>query len=371
MNKIETIKKSSRLKNRLLKRLATRLSIFAAAAILAFTLIFFVSRFLFGLYTWEWSDKFYQFAKKLESSYIWIVLLVLLAGSLLILLRTWLRSVEQLDEVLEASRKLYQNQAEPLKLSEDLQEFEWELNQIRQEVDFSQRQAKEAEQRKNDLIVYLAHDLKTPLTSVIGYLTLLRDEQEISPELRKNYLSISLDKAERLEELINEFFEIARFNLSNIELMPSKVDLKMMLEQLSYEFLPLLSSKQLTLENELEENLFIRFDTDKMQRVFDNLLQNAINYSDEGAVIKITAKTVQEQNKVKITFTNQGPTIPPEKLSRIFEQFFRLDTARQTNRGGAGLGLAIAKQIVELHGGCLTAESKNEVTAFTIELPLL
>ncbi|EPH99064.1 ATPase/histidine kinase/DNA gyrase B/HSP90 domain protein [Enterococcus faecalis 13-SD-W-01] len=371
MNKTETIKKSSRLKNRLLKRLATRLSIFSAAAILVLTLLFFVSRFLFGLYTWQWSNGFYQFAKKLENNYILMALIILLAGGLIILLRTWLRSVDQLDEVLEASRKLYQNQTEPIKLSEDLQEFEWELNQIRQEVDLSQRQAKEAEQRKNDLIVYLAHDLKTPLTSVIGYLTLLRDEQEISVELRKRYLAISLDKAERLEELINEFFEIARFNLSNIELMPAKIQLKMMLEQLSYEFLPLLTAKNLTLEKELEEEISVYFDADKMQRVFDNLLQNAVNYSDEGAVIKLSAKTDPEQKRVKIAFTNQGPTIPPEKLSRIFEQFFRLDTARQTNRGGAGLGLAIAKQIVELHGGQLTAESEAEKTTFTIDLPLL
>ncbi|HFX3763231.1 TPA: sensor histidine kinase, partial [Enterococcus faecium] len=265
MNKTGDAKNSSRLKKRLLKRLATQLSIFTVATISAFMMFFFVSRFLFGLYTWEWSDRFYQFAKNLERNYIFVVLIALLAGGLVILLRTWSRSMAQLDEVLEASRKLYQNQIEPLKLSEDLQEFEWELNQIRQEVVLSQHQAKEAEQRKNDLIVYLAHDLKTPLTSVIGYLTLLRDEQEISSELRKHYLSISLDKAERLEELINEFFEIARFNLSNIELMPTKVHLKMMLEQLSYEFLPLLSSKQLTLESELEADLSIRFDVDKMQ----------------------------------------------------------------------------------------------------------
>ena len=370
MNKTGDAKNSSRLKKRLLKRLATQLSIFTVATISAFMMFFFVSRFLFGLYTWEWSDRFYQFAKNLERNYIFVVLIALLAGGLVILLRTWSRSMAQLDEVLEASRKLYQNQIEPLKLSEDLQEFEWELNQIRQEVVLSQHQAKEAEQRKNDLIVYLAHDLKTPLTSVIGYLTLLRDEQEISSELRKHYLSISLDKAERLEELINEFFEIARFNLSNIELMPTKVHLKMMLEQLSYEFLTLLSSKQLTLESELEADLSIRFDVDKMQRVFDNLLQNAINYSYEGAVIKLSAKTDQDKKRVKIIFSNQGPTIPPEKLSRIFEQFFRLDTARQTNRGGAGLGLAIAKQIIELHAGQLTAQSKDEETSFTIDLPL-
>lgn len=266
---------------------------------------------------------------------------------------------------------MYQNQKEPLNLSADLQEFELELNQIRQEVALRQQQAKEAEQRKNDLIVYLAHDLKTPLTSVIGYLTLLHDEQEISVELRAKYLRISLEKAERLEELINEFFEIARFNLSNIELEPTKVHLTMMLKQLSHEFVPNLASKHLTIETDLEENIVAYFDVDKMQRVFDNLVQNAIDYSYESTIIQLVAKVDQEAKQLSISFTNQGPTIPPEKLARIFEQFFRLDTARQTNRGGAGLSLAIAKQIVELHGGQLLATSENETTTFKIELPLL
>lgn len=106
--------------------------------------------------------------------------------------------------------------------------------------------AKKAEKRKNDLIVYLAHDLKTPLSSVIGYLNLLKDEQQISDELREKYLSISLDKAERLEDLINEFFEITRFNLSNITLEYRMINLTRMLEQLVYEFKPMLAEKNLT-----------------------------------------------------------------------------------------------------------------------------
>ncbi len=182
-----------------------------------------------------------------------------------------------------------------------------------------------AEQRKNDLIMYLAHDLKTPLASVIGYLNLLRDEEKISDELREKYLSVSLDKAERLEDLINEFFEIQ----------------------------PMLNEKNLKCNFHVPENIIMRCDVDRMQRVFDNLLRNAVIYSFNGTDINITV-TRQEEN-VMISFTNHGDTIPAEKLERIFEQFYRLDASRSTSSGGAGLGLAIAKQIVGLPHGTIQA----------------
>ena len=216
-------------------------------------------------------------------------------------------------------------------------------------------------------MVYLAHDLKTPLTSVIGYLTLLRDEGEISEGLRQKYLSISLDKAERLEELINEFFEITRFNLSTLTLEPSRVNLTRMLEQLVYEFKPMLDEKQLSCTLDAGRELSITCDVDKMQRVFDNLLRNAVAYSFPGSPILIRAE--QGPAGVTVCFTNHGNTIPPDKLERIFEQFFRLDASRASSSGGAGLGLAIAKQIVELHGGRLSASSADETIRFTLQLP--
>ncbi|MGO0862572.1 sensor histidine kinase, partial [Clostridioides difficile] len=168
-------------------------------------------------------------------------------------------------------------------------------------------------------------------------------------ELREKYLSISLDKAERLEDLINEFFEITRFNLSNIELEYSKVNLTRMLEQLTYEFTPTLMSKNLKYTLSVAPNMMIKCDVNKMQRVVDNLLRNAIYYSFEDTTIEITA--IQDEDDIKLKFVNHGNTIPEEKLERIFEQFYRLDTSRSSNSGGAGLGLAIAKEIVELHNG--------------------
>lgn len=232
---------------------------------------------------------------------------------------------------------------------------------------FTVRARREAEQRKNDLIMYLAHDLKTPLSSVIGYLTLLHDEGEIAPALREKYLSIALDKANRLEDLINEFFEITRFNLSAIELQYGAADLSRLLEQLTFEFQPMLREKNLTCALSTPETFPIRCDANKLQRVFDNLLRNAVLYCYPGTEITVTAERVG--NFAVVRFRNRGDTIPPEKLSRIFEQFYRLDAARSST-GGAGLGLAIARQITQLHGGSLTGESRDDTVTFTVTLPI-
>ena len=224
-------------------------------------------------------------------------------------------------------------------------------------------------QGKNDLIMYLAHDLKTPLSSVIGYLTLLHDdEQQISQELREKYLSISLDKAERLEDLINEFFEITRFNLSNITLQYSNINLTRLLEQLIYEFKPILKEKNLKCTLNSTSDIMLHCDANKIQRVFDNLLRNAVIYSYTDTEVAIT--TELQENTIVITFENFGNPIAEEKLKLIFEQFYRVDTSRNTTSGGAGLGLAIAKHIVELHKGTIVAHSKDECIKFIVTLPL-
>ena len=228
--------------------------------------------------------------------------------------------------------------------------------------------AKEAEQRKNDLIVYLAHDLKTPLTSVIGYLTLLQDEPQLSPELRERYTGIALEKAERLEGLINEFFDITRFNFTTLTLEAERTNLSRMLEQITYEFNPILAEKELTWNMNITPEVEILCDRDKMERVFDNLIRNAVNYSYSGTEISLSMQSLGEE--VEIVVKNHGKTIPPDKLNRIFEQFFRLDSSRSSSTGGSGLGLAISKEIVELHGGRIQAESENESIIFQVFLPM-
>ena len=253
-------------------------------------------------------------------------------------------------------------------LPPELSATEKKINTVKHTLEKQKLDMKLTEQRKNDMVMYLAHDLKTPLASVIGYLNLLRDEKQISEELREKYLSVSLDKAERLEDLINEFFEIAKFSLSNITLQYSRISLVRLLEMLLYEFQPMLHEKNLNCNLMVPEDIMIRCDADKIQRVFDNILKNAVIYSFEDTDIDIAVAGQGEV--VEITFTNRGDSISEEKLERIFEQFYRLDSSRSTSSGGAGLGLAIAKQIIELHSGTIMARSENEMVEFKVTLPV-
>ena len=277
------------------------------------------------------------------------------------------RPVRNLELMLEGAEALAHPTEEPIRLPAALEGAEHQLNLVREQALRTAQAAREAEQRKNDLVVYLAHDLKTPLTSVIGYLTLLRDEPELSPAMRARYTGVALEKAERLEDLINEFFDITRFSLTHLELERQPVDLKRMLEQLCSEFEPVFARSELKYRLDLPENFRVVCDPDKMARVFDNLLNNACHYAYPASLIRVEGRLAQGQ--AVLTFTNAGATIPPEKLSRMFERFFRLDPSRGTRTGNAGLGLAIAKEIVEAHGGVIAADSREEQVIFTVSLP--
>lgn len=221
--------------------------------------------------------------------------------------------------------------------------------------------------RKDDLVTYLAHDLKTPLASVVGYLSLLEEAPDLPVEQRARFTGIALDKAHRLDALIEEFFDITRFDFHDIVLTRGYVDLPLLLAQVADEFYPTLAEQNKQVEVDAPEDLTVLIDGDKMARVFNNVLKNAIAYSYEGSTIRIAA--ARDDAGVTVRFENQGDPIPAPKLGMIFEKFYRLDAARATNRGGAGLGLAIAKEIVAAHGGTISCTSDPEHTVFTIELP--
>lgn len=329
---------------------------------------FFVGYYICSQFVWQPDNPLYWTFKAFEILSPVIIFGGYFVGSLILMYISIKKPLRYLDDVIEAAKSLTKPTTEPIKLSPKLVDVQNELNMAREQAIINAKLAQDAVQRKNDLIMYLAHDLKTPLTSVIGYLTLLRDENQISEELREKYLSISLEKAEHLEDLINEFFEIARFNLSNITLEYSKVNLTRLLEQLVFEFKPMFLEKNLTCRLDIAPDTMISCDVNKLQRVFDNLLRNAVNYSFEGGEISISAKQYSE--RISLSFKNSGNTIPAEKLGRIFEQFYRLDTARSTKSGGAGLGLAIAKEIVTLHGGYISATSENETVEFVVTIPV-
>ena len=317
--------------------------------------------------TWQ-PSPLYDFLNWVRDYIVLVCIVTVLAGWVVISFYFISKPIKQLDVVANAAEQLSRPSEEPIQLPNSLEDISIQLNLAREQALRDARAAREAEQRKNDLIVYLAHDLKTPLTSVIGYLTLLRDEPQISPEIRARYTGIALEKAERLEDLINEFFDITRFSLTHLELEKQPTDLTRMLEQVASEFAPQFAEKDLRCELELPPRLAYDCDPDKLARVFDNLLRNAFHYSFPGSTVRITGQ--QEADTVVLTFTNEGRTIPAEKLERIFDQFFRLDSSRATRTGGAGLGLAIAKEIIALHGGTIRAASADNRITFTVRLPL-
>lgn len=282
------------------------------------------------------------------------------------LLRRFSQYFRQLDSRLD---QLLTETAQPREeLPPELAFMEEKLERIQAALAARRQAALESEQRKNDLVVYLAHDLKTPLTSVVGYLSLLNEAPDMPLEQRGKYTQVALDKAYRLEELINQFFDITRFNLQQVVLERRPVRLDVTLAQIADEFYPILAQQGQWAQVEAEPGLTVSADPDKLARVFNNLFKNAAAYGYENTAIQ--ARAQRQEDQVVISVRNQGPRIPPRQLELIFEKFYRMDAARSTNAGGAGLGLAIAKQIVELHGGSISAQSDNQFTVFTVFLPL-
>ena len=278
------------------------------------------------------------------------------------------RFTRWLDDIRTATRRVVEDHEQPVVLPRELAPIQEDLNAIQRQLRAREEAARESEQRRGDLVAFLAHDLKTPLTSVMGYLTLLKDDPGLTPEQRAKYTGIALDKARRLEELLGEFFDITRMDLDSTPEQRQPIQLSMLLEQLSDEFYPLFAEKELQCSVEIQHHLVVPGDPDKLARVFDNVLRNAVSYSAPGGRVDIHARSVGRQ--AEITIRNEGLEIPEGELANIFQKFYRLDAARSSRTGGAGLGLAIAKEIVELHGGTIRAESDGALTTFTISLPL-
>lgn len=298
-----------------------------------------------------------------EAFFVTAVLLVFL----LLLWRLFRWMGRYFREINQGIDILLADDGAQIRLSPEMMPFERKLNAVKQTLERRKAETALAEQRKDELVMYLAHDIRTPLTSVIGYLNLLEEAPGMPAEERARNLHITLEKAYRLEEMINEFFEITRYNSGQIKLAEEPVDLYFMLLQLSDELSPAISLRGNSIVLDVDENLTVYADADKMARVFGNILKNAAAYSYPDTEIMVSAE--RSEDSVMITFMNKGADVPPEKLASLFDKFYRLDEARISDTGGTGLGLAIAKEIVLLHGGSIWVSSEDERIAFTIELP--
>ena len=313
-----------------------------------------VARLNYDLYSWIVYNR-----DIVLYAYIGIVLAV-------IIYKFISKYVNSINEVYNSLDLILKENNETIKLPSEVNEFTEKLNDIKNDYITSKNNAKEAEQKKNDLIMYMAHDLKTPLTSIIGYLTLLNDEKNISKELQEKYLKIALDKSLRVEELTNQFFDITRYNLHSMPINKTELNITYLLKQLIDECYPMLEKNNLKCVLNAPDKVDYLGDGDKLARAFGNLLKNAISYSYKDTVIEINV--TEELDKLYITFRNKGAKIPDYKLEKIFEKFYRGDESRTSSTGGAGLGLAITKEIIELHSGKISVKNDDEYIEFDIIL---
>ena len=318
------------------------------------TLSILVARLNYDLYAWIVYNR-----EIVLYIYVGIVLAI-------ILYRFISKYVNSINEVYKSLDRILEEDNETIKLPDNMNQFVEKINEIKYNYISTKNSERDAEQKKNDLIMYMAHDLKTPLTSIIGYLTLLSDEKEIPKKLQEKYINIALNKSLRVEELINQFFDITRYNLHAMPIIKNEINIAYLLKQLVDECYPMLENKGLCCKLNTPDKIMYLGDGDKLARAFDNLLKNAINYSFEGSTIEINL--LQKEDKILISFRNKGEKIPEYKLEKIFEKFYRGDEARISSTGGAGLGLAITKEIIELHEGSIKVKNDDEYIEFDIEL---
>lgn len=351
-------------------------SIVAGVVILlgTLTLIYITSQFNFH-WLYDIAPSLYYLLSRF-ANYIFrgelIILLMFIVWLVYVILNLY-RMIKKIfsyiNAIVESSNNWFTKDTDYITLPDELSDLEKKLNYLKRESLTNEKLARENEQKKDELIVYLAHDIKTPLTSMIGYLSILNEMDDMPKKQQEKYIKIALDKSYRLEELINELFDVARFNSEKIILEKEKLNLNLMLAQIIDDFYPTLSELNKKIELNNEQQIMLVADPDKLGRVFNNLIKNAINYSAENSNIRINVR--KNEYNIIVDIINEGRQIPKEKLDQIFEKFYRLDSSRISKTGGSGLGLVIAKDIVQLHGGQIKAISSEKETLFRVELPLV
>ncbi len=255
-----------------------------------------------------------------------------------------------------------------IRSDDELGDLAGALNRMTEKLKRTLEDQQRAEDTKKEIISSVSHDLRTPLTSVIGFLGLLTNRKAHSDEDLEKYAGIAHKKALRLQELTDELFEFTRLNYNEVKMKVSAINLSELLEQLVEEFYPVFEQHQMVCRLSLgDEKICIQGDGDLLARVFDNLFNNAIRYGNDGKAVDVRLE--REEGRALIHVTNYGECIPAEHLPYIFDKFYRAETSRSRETGGTGLGLAIVKTIVEMHRGTISVESQNHQTSFHISLP--
>lgn len=258
----------------------------------------------------------------------------------------------------------------PVKGEDEFSEIAYSINEMRKNLSETLEAQKAAEKTKDELITNVAHDLRTPLTSILGYLDLLSQGDFLTEDQKQKYLGIVSSKARQLETLVKDLFDYTRYDRDKVKIKKEILDLNLFMPQIVDEFYPSLKDHHLECRTYYYEGaLNIEANGELLARAIGNLMSNAIKYGAEGKVIEV--RTGRMDKKVFVAVINYGRIIPPEKLHKIFDKFYRVESSRSLKTGGTGLGLAIAKNIVNLHDGKIWASSDESGTRFQIELPVV
>ncbi|MDQ0257047.1 signal transduction histidine kinase [Evansella vedderi] len=257
----------------------------------------------------------------------------------------------------------------PITRNDELGLLANQINTMTEKLDKSMEEERKAAKAKQELITSVSHDLRTPLTSIVGYMDLIeRDQYKDEVELR-HYTNIVFSKAKRLQKLIEDLFEYTRTLHGTMIIKEEKVDVGQLLEQLVAEAFPMLDKAGVQCRlHPFPEKIIVTADGDKLARVYENLISNAIQYGQKGKYVDIKWKLEKQEAVVEII--NYGQPIAAQDLPFVFERFYRGEKSRADHLGGAGLGLAIAKNIIELHGGTVTARSTTDQTVFETRLTI-
>lgn len=251
---------------------------------------------------------------------------------------------------------------------DELAELCININSMSKELKDKFEYERELERTKSELITNVSHDLRTPLTPIISYLDILRNEKFSTKEQEKEYLNTSYNLSIKLKKLIDELFEYTKLSSNEVALELVDVDICPILNQIVGEYVPMLESKGLRVVSQIaNEELLVKVDVEKMVRVFDNIISNAEKYSSKPS--DIIVKADNKGDYVVISISNKGEHLEQDKLNRMFEKFYRVDISRSSNIEGSGLGLAISKKIVELHNGQIWAECDSDIVTINVILP--
>lgn len=342
----------------------------AVAGFVAFIMGYFILKLAFAEHFYILLEQVvgYHFAHWMHSYEPAVIVLVLATSQFLIWIAVEWNSSRKMMSMLDSLDHVLDHSMDDIVLPAEFSDLQNRLNLLKAQNREQQHVIELEAQKKSDTLTYLAHDIRTPLASVVGYLSLLCEEPDLPSEQRKRFIRTAFEKALKFENLIDEFFDITRYSLSDKALVKKEVDLSLLIQQIVDEFYPLLKKKGLHFQLDFPDNLFVYADAEKIARVLNNVIKNATTYSYPQGVIEVIARRSDE--RITVVIKNRGETISHDKVEHIFDKFYRADPSGNSDSGGTGLGLAIAKEIMRLHNGIITAESVDETTLFTITLPL-